>query len=275
MFTLTVAIAPSDLAQIKADLTRSLPNVKSSHRCEGLARGLGFGTYASLLEAVRRTVKVSVTANGQSFCAYLAEHDFNVKPQPFYFAVARIAIKAALEREPMLTRAGIGIGGRKFIGYGKRETWQEYNARVEEWRAELFNDRAIEEFLGALAFLARVTKTRTIRPDTNSYRLKHFAEEYSCSYPEGDFLGPRYIPNGSFIAAAICAGFEHKTYAEANGTYSLNVNFNMSKSSLNELECEVRPNGTLSQERRRREEARAMRNWLQDAVKRASTSIGR
>lgn len=41
---------------------------------------------------------------------------------------------------------------------------------------------------------------------TGSYWVKHIAENFACSYPEGEKLGPRYVSNGVLIAAAIHAG---------------------------------------------------------------------
>ena len=118
------------------------------------------------------------------------------------------------------------------------------------------SDHATEQFLLSLAFLARVQPTKTIRPYTNSYWLKHIAENYGCTYPEGHELGPQYVSNPALIAAAIHAGFEYKTYVDELGYDSLNVRFNMSKTSLVDLDCAFRPNGGQAQDRGRRAEMR-------------------
>jgi len=117
----------------------------------------------------------------------------------------------------------------------------------------------------SLALLGRVKPTKTIRQYSNSYWLKHIAENYECTFPHGARLGPQYVPNGIFIAAAVHAGFEIKTHMDDFGYESLNVTFNMSKPSLLELEYEIRPESGRSQDRRRLEQRRAMKAkniWL-------------
>lgn len=111
--------------------------------------------------------------------------------------------------------------------------------------------------MASLAFVSRVERTRTIRPATNSYWLKHIAENYVCTYPDGEKLGPLYVPNGLLIAAAIHAGFHVKPHTDDYGGETLNAGFNMGKASLYDLDCEIRPNGGRAQARRERERQRA------------------
>ena len=124
------------------------------------------------------------------------------------------------------------------------------NARFQDERAKLIEDQAVNSFLTSLAFLTRVRRTKTIRQGTGSYRLKHIAENYACTYPEGEKLGPTYVPNGAFIAAALQAGFKMKTYVDDLGYDCVNVSFNMSKPCLDDLDCEIRPNGACAEHRR-------------------------
>ncbi len=261
MFKLTISVTSHNLKAIKAELARTLPAVKSSHRCEAVARGLGYRTYASLLTAARSGRAPSATAQGAVFSAYLADHGFKVVPQTLYRALARVAILAVLEREPRLTMHGIGVGYPPQTPNGRRETNQEYNARFHEGQEELHWDSAAEEFLLSLAFLQIVPATKTIRRGTHSYRLKHLAEKYPCSYPEGEKLGPQYVSNGALIAAAIHAGFRYKTFEDELGYFNLNATFNMSKAALDNLDCELRPDGARAQERRRREELKQRDSW--------------
>ena len=109
MFTLTIPVSTDDLSAIKADLTRSLPDVKSSHRCEAIARGLGFRTYATALAAVQAGATSTLQVRGDLFVAYLAEHAFAVSPAAFYHAAAKVALRDVLERTPKLTMWGIGV----------------------------------------------------------------------------------------------------------------------------------------------------------------------
>lgn len=55
MFTLTILANTANLAAIKGELLILLPDVKSSHRCEALGRGLGFQSYASARAASKRS----------------------------------------------------------------------------------------------------------------------------------------------------------------------------------------------------------------------------
>jgi hypothetical protein len=256
VFTLNIPITSTNLEAIKVELIRTLPEVKSSHRCEALGRGLGFRTYAALRAATQSADPVIATASGAAFTDYLAEHQFAVQPLPFYRAVTRVAIRAVLAKVPKLTRWGIGVGDPRRKPDGKWETWQELRVRFSTEREALLSDDEIEPFLLSLAFIARVKPTKTIRKGTGSYRLKHIAENYSCTYPEGNKLGPQYVANGVLIAAAVHAGFNIKIYTNDRGVDSLNVNFNMSKPLLDDLDCEIRSNGSRAQDRWRREEIR-------------------
>jgi len=256
VFTLTFPVTSSDIAELKTDLGNALCGVKSSHRCEALGRGLGFKTYASLLAAARAPSPVMATADGAAFSAYLAAHDFQVEPKPFYLAVARTRVRAVLATDTRLTLHGIGVGRPKRKDDGNWETAREHYGRVLQSREEFLGDDGLEQFLLSLAFVGRVEPTKTIRPGTGSYRLKHIAENYSCSYPAGGRLGPRYVSNGALIAAAVHTGFRYKTYIDDLGYDSLNVNFNMSKSSLDDLDCETRPDGACAERRRFRAERR-------------------
>lgn len=252
MFTLSISVTASAVDTIKLSLTRALPEIKSSHRCEALAQGLGYRTYASLKAdtgAGRQAV-----ADGAAFTAYLAQHDFNVPGSALYRAVAQAALQQAAERFPTLTAGGFGIGE-----WQRDDTAASRRKRFDDDRAELVSDHAVEPFLASLAFVSRVERTKTIRPATNSYWLKHIAENYACSYPGGEKLGPVYVPNGLLIAAAIHAGFDVKPHTDDYGRETLNVGFNMGKASLYDLDCEIRPDGARAQDRQRKERQRAAR----------------
>jgi hypothetical protein len=161
---------------------------------------------------------------------------------------------------------GIGVGPpqRKFDG--KWEDWRDRNAKFVEARTELVSDSAIGAFLASLAFVARVTRTKTIRHSTGSYRLKHIAENFACTYPEGNQLGPVYVPNGVLIAAAIHAGFQYRSYVDEFGYDNLNVSFNMSKPCIEDLDCEMRPNGAYAESRRYRAKTQRYHSGLSPTI---------
>jgi len=139
MFTLVIPLSPAAVDEIKAELTRTLQDTKSSHRCEAFARGLGYRTYASLLAATARA-PVSAAVHAPSFIDYLADHGFEVSSFPFYRATARVALRAVLEKVPKLTEFGIGIGSPHF------------NLDFSKEREALLGDDATEQFLQCLAF---------------------------------------------------------------------------------------------------------------------------
>lgn len=257
MFSLKIMLTPASLAGIKASLTRTLGYVKSSHRCEAIARGLGLRTYATALAMACSADQISVQADGRQFRIYLLEHGFDVPHQVFYRAVAHVALADVVRRIPKLAKHGIGIGRPRQIDRTTWESDEELKARFDEERAFLLSDAAIEPFLQSLAFLARVPATKTIRPDTSSYRLKHIVEEYACTYPEGGTLGPQYVMTGAFVAAAVHAGFVFKaTHDDLGFDAVVSSHFNMSHKALDDLNYEILPFNGRSEDRRRRAELR-------------------
>jgi hypothetical protein len=235
VFTLKIPVTPTSLDAIKAELTRTLSAVKSSHRCEAIARGLGFHTYAAIRAATQSPDPIIGTVEAAAFNSYLAEHGFEVSALPFYGACVRVALRAVMKKVPTLTAFGIGIGDPRRNADGSRESALERESRFTAGREELLDDQLVEPFLLSLAMLARIEPTKTFYTGTSSYGLKHVAERYACTYPDGTPLGPQYVTNGIFIAAAVHAGFDIKTYKDARGSVSPNVSFNMSKRSLAKL----------------------------------------
>lgn len=256
MFTLKLTLTDTTLGALKAEVLSVLPHVKSSHRCEAVGRGLGFSTYAAAKTAASSTKSQRVIVDGKAFSSYLHEHGFDASPVSVFHAATKVALKAVAARNPSLTMWGIGIGRPQRNTDGKRESGDEFSKRFVAARAELVSDFAVVPFLLSLALLERVPMTKTIRQGTGSYWLKHIAENYVCTYPGGEELGPRYVPNGALIAAAVHAGFRFKSYVDEYGYEAIGVNFNMSKPALVDLDCEIRPNGARAEERRWKHEVR-------------------
>jgi len=262
VFTLAITVTPDAVKAIKSELTSKFPHIKSSHRCEAIARGLGFRTYASARATALSATSDRAVVRGERFVAYLAEHHFTASAEPFYCAAAKDIAKM----NPKLTIWGIGIGRPQRKSDGNWEDSRERYAKFVEAREELISDSTVEAFLTSLAFIAKVKRTKTIRSNTGSYRLKHIAENFVCTYPEGNKLGPLYVPNGALIAAAIHAGFQYRSYVDDLGYDGLNVSFNMSKPCIEALDCEIRPNGAHAQSRKYRTETRRYRSSSSAAV---------
>ncbi len=256
MFVLRIPIVPSAVEQIKSDLTNTLPEVKSSHRVEAFGRGLGFRTYATLLSASRSPEPPLATVSGAAFVQYLGNHGFEADPAHFYRAVAQVAIRSVLDAMPRLSVHGMGFGRPQRNPDGSRQTPEQQYAEFIERRSECLGVHAAQAFLLSLALLARVKPTKTVRSGTGSYRLKHVAENYKCSYPEGGKLGPHYVPNGMLIAAAVHMGFRYQAHVDDLGYDTPNVTFNMSKASIEDLDAEIRPNTGFAQDRARARQLR-------------------
>jgi hypothetical protein len=254
MFVLRISVNTNSVGSIKADLTKALPEVKSSHRVEAIARGLGFDTNAALRAAIENET-TERQVDGAAFMAYLKSKEFAVSERAFYVAAARTAVQKVLSEIPQLTVSGVGIGRRQKLDNGKLETLEEYDARFLYGRNECLDDNSIEQFLLSLAFVAKIEPTKTInRQNSGSYRLKHIAEEWSCSYPDGTELGPQYVRNGMLIAAAVHYGFKYRISMDEFGYYNPNVQFNMSKRCIEDVDYEIRP--YTAQERHLRKERR-------------------
>ena len=61
---------------------------------------------------------------------------------------------------------------------------------------------------------------------------------------------------GMLIAAAVHMGFKYKTYVDDLGYDLPNVNFNMSKRSIDELDFEIRPSTDWTHDRVRRRQSK-------------------
>lgn len=246
MFTFRIHIAFTEqIDSMKADLTKSLPDIKSSHRVEALARALGFQTYAALRARDLFLSPILTEVNWLAFSDYLKEKGFHPTAKPLYLAAGRAAIRLILEvpgLEPKLTREGIGIN----TYHHKGETAQEYVERFRRERMDMLLDSSVVEFLRSYSLVSRITHTRTITTKRGAYNLKHIAENVSFFYPDGEESKPAYVCTGSLICAALQAGFYYKSYPD-----SQSCNFNMLQSSIDDLDCEIRPNGAAAQERKR------------------------
>ncbi len=251
MIDLSIHITVDAIAQMKLRLNKVLPDVKSSHRVEALARGLGFRTNAALRETAGKN-NTSARANASAFCGYLAEHGFMVEAMHLYRAAAAVAVGRVMASHSRLSHWGYYVGRPRLLENGARETPVQHHARFLAEREHLMSDDALDQFLLALGLVQRIPATKTIRAGSGSYRLKHIAENSSCTAPCGAQFGPRYVANGTLIVAAVHAGFRYKTHLDELGYESVSVTFNMAKPVIDELDCEIRPDGGFAQDRRRR-----------------------
>lgn len=253
MFTLEILIAfQEQIDSMKADLTTYYPDIKSSHRVEALARALGFKTYAALRANDLFSSPIQGEIDWFAFSSYLQEKGFQPTAKPLYLASGRAAIKLIMGEYPNLTYEGVGINTE----HHKGETTQEYVERFRREREAMLLDSCVEEFLRAYSVVSRISKTRTITKKRGSYGLKHIAEKALLVYPDGEESAPSYVCNGSLIFAALNAGCYLK---EIEGTQ--NAYFNMLQKSIDDLDCEIRPNGAVAQDRGRHKAKQEGRLW--------------
>lgn len=244
MLSISIELSKDAHTEIKNDLTKSLPSTKSSHRVEALARSLGFSSNASLLASLNDVMSVSCRADGLAFQAFMSSRNSEVDLNFYYLAIAREAVRAAMNAERRLNEWGIGAGRPKRKPEGGFETPREHFRRMQEARENMTSDYFVKQFLLSTALLARIgTKTKTVRSGAGSYRLKHIAENYASFYPDGSPLGPFYVQDGAMIAAAIHAGFDYKTYVDELGYDVTSVTFNMPKKVIDQLDFEIRGRG--------------------------------
>lgn len=142
MFELKINPNFENLEAAKRELLKKLPTVKSSHRCEALGRGLGYGSHSAARVASKLTAD-PVTVDGQAFRKYLESQGFNVSPNVLYRAIAKVAIANVVTANELLSIWGIGYGRSQRKPDGKWEDPHERYARFKEHRSELLDDYAI------------------------------------------------------------------------------------------------------------------------------------
>jgi hypothetical protein len=183
-------ITLSDVEHMKADLRAALPDVKSSHRVEALARGLGWSTNAAMRSALGSNPVVA-GADEDAFLEYLHDHSFKAPRGCMTRMLAKSGIRRAMDLEPALTHFGYGVYR------DRKQTPEERRAKFAENRAKMLESFAADEFARAVAYLSQFGRRKTINMKSGSYGLKHGAERFAGGY----------VANGMLIAAALALGF--------------------------------------------------------------------
>ena len=266
MLSLSFSIDKAGLPALKSHLRGVVPELSSALRCEALARGIGFRTFASLQAALADGKILNPVVDGQAFYAFANSRSSEVKTSQIYVAVSRFVIANLLKRHDRMFAHGFGFGPPERTTSGKRESPSELYARVTASRADCLDPTFCMEFLRAVALLSKVSKTKTIRP-SGSYWVKHIAENLNCTFPDGELLGPDYVSNGALIFAALHLGFRYRTHLQAGGYDAPNLTFNMSKKQLVDLDIEVSPNGAYAQDRRAKEVLKSEPRYVRDMVR--------
>jgi len=222
VFTLRILIAFTEqIDSMKADLTKYLPDIKSSHRVEALARALGFKTYASLRAADLFLEPPLVAVNWSAFDSYLKEKGFQAPAKPLYLAVGRACMRLPTEMPDY----------HRLVQY-------IYSENHKEGREDILSDSSVEEFLRAYSFLSQIPHTRTITKKRSADDLKMLVEKISFVYPDGEVSLSSPVTSGNLILAALGAGF---WYQPLSFEKPQDVHFNMLQSAIDDLERESVP----------------------------------
>lgn len=206
-----LTIALTDVERMKDVLRTALPSIKSSHRTEALARGLGWATNASMRSALAAG-PVEAEPDENAFRSYLQVHSFDAPGGTLVGSFARAGILKAMDLEPALSR----FGYRSARDRG--ESLEEAEARFLASRSDMLTEQGMEEFIRAANYLSKFGRRKSMNRDRGSYGLKHEAERAT-----GD-----YVANGMLIAAALAMGFS----AERTHIGSPNAHFNISSKQL-------------------------------------------
>lgn len=119
-----------------------------------------------------------------------------------------------------------------YVPGGGRPTRDQVRAAYVDRRADLREHVEVIRWV-AEWMVSEIAMTKTVRPEANSYGLKHIAED-AMFYERRD-LGD-YVGNGEAIAAAMLVGFTPRKIEE----HPRNVSFNMSMRDINRLRAERR-----------------------------------
>lgn len=187
---------------LKKEIILLLPDVKSSHRVEAMARGLGWNSNATLRADLADGPQVR-TVDEARFTTYLTEHGFPgvqngvlaAAVRRADIAAAREAIQAVMEREPTLTVHGYNTY--------KRMPLDERQAEFGRNRRSMVTDYHVGQFLMAQEFLLTAPRTQRVTKRVSSYGYKEQVEDFQKRKNAPD----SYVENGMFIAAALDMGF--------------------------------------------------------------------
>ncbi len=193
-----------DVDAVKKELGGLLPEVKSSHRVEALARGLGWNTNAALRADLPQG-QMERQVDDAAFNNYLAQHGISETRHDALseavlrhkFADQHVAIRAVMAREANLTYFGFGV-------YDRMQSPEQREVQFRENSERMLSACAIQEFMRACEFLSQFEMRETINDALSSYGLKHRAERFHRER-HGESC---YVSNGMLIAAAVHLGFK-------------------------------------------------------------------
>jgi hypothetical protein len=215
---------------VKAELRTSLPDVKSSHRVEALARSLGWATNAAMRAALAAGPSNRVADPGP-FHAYIAERGFAMPARTLFDGILRAQVRAVMASNDRLTHHGFGVNEEERISVA------EWRIRFAAGRAEMLEPAALAGFERACEFLSRLSRTRAPTRVLTTYNLKHSAERWHRHRGIEGRWDREYVSNGMLLAAAYHLGFQ----VRRAGPTAFSGHLNVSTASVGAVEDERKP----------------------------------
>ncbi|WP_426954570.1 hypothetical protein [Muricoccus radiodurans] len=235
-----VEIDQAEVEAIKREVARFLPAVKSSHRAEAVARGLGFGSNAALREALASGARRFRT-DGARFEEFLSKRGHLFRQDVRWtgtlseleIAVLACWMRAILAKHPELNPNGMVLSrfGLWKTGYWSPRRKAEMLAspegmeKLRESRLGLLDKVGLAEFAKCLEFLSRANRISRPHSRSTSYEQKHQVERWWDAERDAATGVHGYVPNGAYIAAAVHLGFpiRHETWDSPNCTVGVSV----------------------------------------------------
>ena len=225
-----VAVSLPIVEAMKDELRRCIPEVKSSHRAEALARGLGWNTNASMRASLVSSPSERDVVPA-AFYAYLAEHGAHVAERLLPETICRTHIRAVMTEHDQLTHHGFGVYN------GDRISVSEWRSRYAKSRDEMLGASAIGEFERACEYLAKLETTRAPTTVFHTYNLKHSAERWHRHCGIEGRWDRDYVSNGMLLTAAFHLGLRVRRASATSSVGYLNV----STTSVRALEDQRKP----------------------------------
>lgn len=222
MFTLNLTLSRFPICALGQELKDRLVEVPDTDRRTAMAHAFGFSETAELHQALAMVSLASREGSGRAFNECLARLGHDIPPQAFDEALGLVLLRNVARDHQDLTYAGMGQNGRFRYDKSRMLVFADEQAEFQAQRFRLLDSKKVSEFLRSLAFLQSAVPTRRNPLPTDSYALKHLAEKFLYTSPDGTQTGNGYVSNGMLIAAGIHANVPWK-----HDPGEPNVQFNM------------------------------------------------
>jgi len=196
-----------------------LPHVDLRLAMEGVARGLGYASYATLRAKLSADTRRPV--DGSATAAYLLQRGIDVVTFRVHHVLATFAIREVLDARYGLNQLGIELPlrpGERFR-FGLREPLDAQ--QHAQSRCELSSPLEAPSQIRALAFASTMAAGTSFASSDRLCDYKHAAEAVIFVLSDGTILEPDYVSAGNMAAGLLYAGFavnaQHRFKISASG----------------------------------------------------------